>query len=146
MPITTSCPRPNYSLQRLKPFYIFFPFLTCEAQPGGGAHNITNYKNAHSTALAVWAVVELFWLTKREEEIDREILAFLVSYDNSSVSLYGHYPVIENKDTKIYTKTGCLSISSEYAQSLMIQNSLTPQQSVKAQPLRSRVVDGGSAI
>ncbi|KAF2189940.1 hypothetical protein K469DRAFT_683286 [Zopfia rhizophila CBS 207.26] len=128
MPITTSCPRPDYSvgfkrqaftpdqLQRLEPFvgdlqdeyqsyflatwYTFFPFLTCEAQPGGGAHDVANRKNAHSTALAVRAVVELFRLAKREEEIDREILAFSVSYDNSSVSLYGHYPVIENKDTK----------------------------------------------
>ncbi|KAH8707169.1 hypothetical protein GQ44DRAFT_731851 [Phaeosphaeriaceae sp. PMI808] len=133
MPITTSCPRPDYSvgfrrqaftpdqLRRLELFigdlqdeyqsyflatwYIFFPFLTCEAQPGGGAYDVADGKNAHSTALAVRAVVELFRLANREEEIDREILAFSVSYDNSSVSLYGYYLAIENKDTKYHTKS-----------------------------------------
>lgn len=39
---------------------------------------------------------------KREKELDREILAFLVSHDHSSIRIYGYYPIIKGKDTKYY--------------------------------------------
>ncbi|KAK5145977.1 hypothetical protein LTR32_002359 [Rachicladosporium monterosium] len=52
--------------------------------------------------LAVRGVVELFRLAKREKEIDREILAFSMSHDHSTVRIYGHYPVIEGKNTAFY--------------------------------------------
>jgi hypothetical protein len=49
--------------------------------------------------LAVRCVVELFRLVKREKELHREILAFSVSHDDSSVRIYGHYPVIDGPNT-----------------------------------------------
>ncbi|KUI70855.1 hypothetical protein VM1G_05984 [Cytospora mali] len=126
IPITSTRPQPDYSvgfrseaftaeqLKLLGPFvgtpwdksyfaatwYMYFPFLTCEVNCG--ALDIADRQNAHSATLAVRAVVELFRLVKREKEIDREILAFSVSHDCNNIRIYGHYPVIDGKDTKYY--------------------------------------------
>ena len=35
-------------------------------------------------------------------ELHREILGFSISHDHRSVRIYGHYPVIDGKDTKYY--------------------------------------------
>lgn len=128
IPVTSPRPQPDYSVgfrreaftadqfKLLEPFvgtpwdesyfaatwYMYFPFLTCEVKCGAAALDIADRQNAHSATLAVRAVVELFRLVKREKELDREILAFSVSHDHSSVRIYGHYPVIEGKDTKYY--------------------------------------------
>lgn len=59
-------------------------------------------QNAHSMTLAVRAVAELFRAVKRENEVHRQILAFSISHDHRSVRIYGHYPVIDGKDTKYY--------------------------------------------
>ncbi|POS69146.1 hypothetical protein DHEL01_v212459 [Diaporthe helianthi] len=83
-------------------YYMYFPFLTCEVKCGAAALEIADRQNAHSATLAVRAVVELFRLVKREKEVDREILAFSISHDHSNVRIYGHYPVINGKDTKYY--------------------------------------------
>ncbi|KAL1622273.1 hypothetical protein SLS56_008806 [Neofusicoccum ribis] len=128
IPVTSPRPQPDYSvgfrrevftvdqLKRLEPFvgtlwdesyfaatwYMYFPFLTCEVKCGAAALDIADRQNAHSATLAVRAVVELFRLVKREKEVDREILAFSISHDHSSVRIYGHYPAIEGKDMKYY--------------------------------------------
>jgi len=52
--------------------------------------------------LAVRAIVELFRLVGLEMELHREILGFSISHDHRSVRIYGHYPVIDGKDTKYY--------------------------------------------
>lgn len=44
--------------------------------------------------LAVRGVVELFRIVKREKELHREILGFLILHDHFSMRIYGHYPVI----------------------------------------------------
>jgi hypothetical protein len=69
---------------------------------GTTALDIADRQNAHSMTLAVRAVVELFRLVKREQEVDREILAFSISHDHRTVRIYGHYPVINGMDTKFY--------------------------------------------
>ncbi|KAJ9655430.1 hypothetical protein H2201_008805 [Coniosporium apollinis] len=128
IPITQTRPQPDYAvgfgrsaftpdqLKRLEPFvgdlmdasffmatyYMYFPFLTCEVKCGAAALDVADRQNAHSMTLAVRAVVELFRLVNREKEIDREILAFSVSHDHSTVRIYGHYPVINGNDTKYY--------------------------------------------
>ena len=83
-------------------YYMYFPFLTCEVKCGAAALDTADRQNAHSMTLAVRAVVELFRLAEREKEVDREILAFSISHDHRTVRIYGHYPVIEGKDTKYY--------------------------------------------
>lgn len=83
-------------------YYMYFPFLTCEVKCGAAALDIADRQNAHSMTLAVRATVELFRLVGREMELHREILAFSVSHDHTSVRIYGHYPVIDGKDTKYY--------------------------------------------
>ncbi|KAL2186419.1 hypothetical protein L209DRAFT_806751 [Thermothelomyces heterothallicus CBS 203.75] len=130
IPITPPRPQPDYSvgfrrdaftedqLAKLSPFigdfitgdqsffmatyYMYFPFLTCEVKCGASGLDIADRQNAHSMTLAVRAVVELFRVVNRENEVNRKILAFSISHDDRSVRIYGHYPVITGKDTKYY--------------------------------------------
>ncbi|KAI9779203.1 MAG: hypothetical protein M1816_003643 [Peltula sp. TS41687] len=128
IPVTKSRPQPDYAvgfdgsaftkeqLDKLQPFvgeltdtsyfmatyYMYFPFFTCEVKCGAAALDIADRQNAHSMTLAVRAVVELFRLVKREEEVNRKILAFSVSHDHRNVRIYGHYPVIDGKVIKYY--------------------------------------------
>ncbi|KAL2179044.1 uncharacterized protein P884DRAFT_321648 [Thermothelomyces heterothallicus CBS 202.75] len=130
MPLTSIRPQPDYSigfrreaftedqLTKLSPYigdliagdasplmatyYMYFPFLTCEVKCGTGALDIADRQNAYSMTLAVRAIVDLFRAVKREDEVNRKILAFSISHDNTSVRIYGHYPVIAGNDTKYY--------------------------------------------
>jgi len=52
--------------------------------------------------MAVRGIVELFRLVKREKELDREILAFSISHDHSTVRIYGHYALIDGSKTTFY--------------------------------------------
>lgn len=78
---------------------MFFPFLTCEVKC---VLDIADRQNAHSMTLVVRGIVELFRLVKRENEIHREILAFLISHDHRIVRIYGHYPIIKGDETTYY--------------------------------------------
>ncbi|KAM3422217.1 hypothetical protein BST61_g2582 [Cercospora zeina] len=128
IPITKTRPQPDYAvgfrreaftqeqLDRMHPiigdfedqsyfmatWYMYFPFLTCEVKCGAAALDIADRQNAHSAAIAVRAVVELFRAVKREKELHREILAFSFSHDHRSVRMYGHYAEITDSGTKHY--------------------------------------------
>jgi len=128
IPLTGTRPQPDYSvgfrreafteeqLKKLQPFvgeltdqsffmatyYLYFPFLTAEVKCGAAALDVADRQNAHSMTLALRAVVELFRLVKREQELDREILTFSISHDHDVVRIYGHYPVIEAAKTTFY--------------------------------------------
>ncbi|KAG8407779.1 hypothetical protein J3459_018372 [Metarhizium acridum] len=130
IPLTGTRPQPDYSLgfkreafsddqlAKLSPFigdfitgdqsffmatyYMYFPFLTCEVKCGAAALDVADRQNAHIMTLAVRGVTELYRAVKREDEVNRQILAFSVSHDHRSVRIYGHYPVIEGKDTTYY--------------------------------------------
>ncbi|KAK3347465.1 hypothetical protein B0H65DRAFT_460550 [Neurospora tetraspora] len=130
IPLTDPRPQPDYSVgfrrtaftkdqfDKLSPFigdflggdqsffmatyYIYFPFLTCEVKCGATALDTADRQNAHSMTLAVRGIVELFRCVKRENEANRQILAFSISHSNEDVRIYGHYPVINGKDTKYY--------------------------------------------
>ncbi|EXJ82239.1 hypothetical protein A1O3_06052 [Capronia epimyces CBS 606.96] len=84
-------------------WYMYFPFFTAECGTGGNI--VADRQNAHSMTLAVRAIVELFRLVKREKEVHREILAFSISHDNESASIYGCYPVIDGSKTTYYRHT-----------------------------------------
>ncbi|KAI1801862.1 hypothetical protein F4811DRAFT_435948 [Daldinia bambusicola] len=133
IPLTGIRPQPDYSvgfwreafteeqLEKLSPFvgdfiagdlsffmatyYMYFPFFTCEIKCGAAALDVADRQNAHSMTLAVRGVVELFRLVGREKEVHQQILAFSVSHDHQSVRIYGHYPVIDGKNTKYYRHT-----------------------------------------
>lgn len=81
---------------------MYFPFLTCEVKCGAAALDVVDRQNAHSMTMAARGVVELFRLVGREKELHREILAFSISHDDRTVRIYGHYPVINGKDTTYY--------------------------------------------
>ncbi|QVM06269.1 hypothetical protein D8B26_000981 [Coccidioides posadasii str. Silveira] len=83
-------------------YYMYFPFLTCEVKCGAAALDVADRQNAHSMTLSVRAIVELFRLVKREQELHRQILAFSISHDHRTVRIYGHYPVMKGKETTFY--------------------------------------------
>lgn len=83
-------------------YRMYFPFLTCEVKCGAAALDVADRQNAHSMTVAVKGIVELYRAVKREKELNREILAFSISHDHSSVRIYGHYPVIEENKTIFY--------------------------------------------
>jgi hypothetical protein len=47
-------------------------------------------------------IIELFRLVKREKELYREILAFLISYNHRTVRIYGYYLIIDGNKTTFY--------------------------------------------
>ncbi|KAI0098866.1 hypothetical protein GGR51DRAFT_576740 [Nemania sp. FL0031] len=128
IPLTGICPQPDYSvgfrreaftedqLEKLSPFigdfitgdqsffmatyYMYFPFLACEVTCG--ALDVADRQNAHSMTMATRAIVELFRLVKRENEVHKQVLSFSVSHDSRSVRIYGYYPVVNGKETKYY--------------------------------------------
>lgn len=130
IPLTGTRPQPDYSvgfkreaftdsqLAKLSPclgdfiagdqsffmatYYMYFPFLTCEVKYGAAALDIADRQNAHSMTLAVRAIVKLFRAVERQDEVNRQILAFSISHDHQSVRIYGHYAVIDEKDAKYY--------------------------------------------
>lgn len=59
-------------------YFMYFPSLTCEVKCGAAALDVADRQNAHSMTLAVRAVVELFQYVERENELDREIIAFSI--------------------------------------------------------------------
>jgi len=83
-------------------YQMYFPFLTCEVKCGAAALDVADRQNAHSMTIAVRAVVELYKAVKREKELHREILAFSISHDHSSVRIYGHYAIIEDDKTTFW--------------------------------------------
>lgn len=124
VPLTGTRPQPDYSvgfqreaftkdqLEKLSPFigdfiagdqsffmgtyYMYFPFLTCEVKCGEAGLKVADRQNAHSMTLAVRGIAELFRLVKRQDEVNRQILAFSISHDDHTIRIYGHYPVIAN--------------------------------------------------
>ena len=120
-------PQPDYSvglkdsafsrnqLKKLEPFvgsfqpthfmateWMHFPFLTCEVKCGNEALNIADRQNAHNASVAANAVVELYRAVSRQNELHRTILTFSVSHDHQAVRIYGHYVLINGKDTSFY--------------------------------------------
>lgn len=83
-------------------YYMYIPFVTCEVKCGAAALDIADRQDAHSMALAMRAVVEFFRAVERQDEVNRQILAFSISHDHQLVRIYGHYAVIDGKDTKYY--------------------------------------------
>lgn len=79
---------------------ICFPFLTYELDD----ISLDNAEllNAHNMTVAVRGVVELFRLVNRQHELHRQILAFSLSHDCTSVRIYGHYAEVKGKLTTYY--------------------------------------------
>ena len=81
---------------------MYFPFLTSEVKCGNEALNIADRQNAHSAAVAADAVVELYRLVSRQDELNQRILTFSISHDNEAVRIYGHYALITEQHTLFY--------------------------------------------
>lgn len=76
-----------------------FPFLTTEVKCGAIALDVADRQNAVSQTCALRSLVTLFRIVGREQELHRKVLGFSISHDNASVRIYGHYPIINGKNT-----------------------------------------------
>ena len=81
---------------------MYFPFLTAEVKCGNEGLNIADRQNAHSAAVAANAVVELYRLVLRQDELKQKILTFSVSHDHQTVKIYGYYAIINANETSFY--------------------------------------------
>ena len=81
---------------------MYFPFLTSEVKCGNEALRIADRQNAHNAAVAANAVVELYRAVSRQDKIHQRILGFSISHDHTAVRIYGHYALIDGKDTSFY--------------------------------------------
>lgn len=81
---------------------MYFPFFTCEAKCGKEGLEIAENQNAHSMTMAVRSIVDLFKLVNRENELNRRILTFSISHDDSIVRIHDHYALIKDRATKFY--------------------------------------------
>lgn len=81
---------------------MYFPFLTAEVKCGNEALNNADRQNAHSAAVAANAVVELYRLVSRQDELNQKILTFSISHDNEAVRIYGHYALTKGNQTLFY--------------------------------------------
>ena len=83
-------------------YNMYLPFLTAEVKCGAAALDIADRQNAHSQALLLTGLVELFRLVGRENELHREINGFSVSHNDEEARIYGHYAVINGTETTFY--------------------------------------------
>ncbi len=81
---------------------MYFSFLTSKMKCGNEALNIADRQNAHSVVVAANAVVELYRLMSRQDELNQKILIFSISHDNEIVRMYEYYALIKEKYTLFY--------------------------------------------
>jgi hypothetical protein len=85
---------------------MLFPFFTVEAKASMGCLEVAHRANAHSTAVAMRGIVELFRMVGRVKDLHRRILAFSISHNYTSALICAHYTVVseekeKNKEEKI---------------------------------------------
>ena len=76
---------------------MYFPFLTSEVKCGEQALNIADRQNAHSMAVAIKGIAELYRRVGRAKELHGKVLGFSISHDHSHVRIFAHYPEIDTK-------------------------------------------------
>ena len=81
---------------------IFFSFLTTEVKCDNKTLNIANWQNVHNAVVAANAVVELYKLISRQDELNRKIFIYSISHDNEIVKIYDHYALIKNDNILFY--------------------------------------------
>ena len=87
----------------------------CEVKCGENGLNIVDRQNAHSTSMAVDAIVQLYRKASEGKELRQEnqtvtqlmnlhqkILVFSISHDHAMVRIYGHYPLIDGDKTTFH--------------------------------------------
>ncbi|KAL5343915.1 hypothetical protein BJX70DRAFT_3103 [Aspergillus crustosus] len=87
------------SLVRVSEEGMYFVFLTAEVNRD---LDIAELQSSHSLAVSLRGLVRLFRLVRLEKMLDREILAFSVHYNESEVTMYGHYPMIHGDNVQFH--------------------------------------------
>ncbi|KAL4733500.1 hypothetical protein BDV11DRAFT_175644 [Aspergillus similis] len=75
-----------------------FPFMVSEVKSKTAGLHVAEYQSMHSMALSLRAIIYLFRLVKREQELDRMILGFSITHNSSDVRIHGYYPVINGPE------------------------------------------------
>lgn len=81
---------------------MYFSFLTAKMKCDNESLNIANRQNAHSVVVVTNAVVELYRLVSRQDELNQKFLIFSILHDNEIVRMYEHYALIKKKHTLFY--------------------------------------------
>ncbi|MCJ1309554.1 hypothetical protein MMC25_003214 [Agyrium rufum] len=81
---------------------MFLPFLTAEVKCGTGELEVADRQNAHSMAVGLTGLVELFRLVGREKELHGEVNYFSISHNDHFVTIYGHYAMINGMETTFH--------------------------------------------
>ena len=81
------------------------PSFTCEVKCVAVALDIAGRRRAHSMALAMRGIAELFRFVKCEKELHREILTISVSHDHRTVRIHGHYPENDGDQMTFYRRS-----------------------------------------
>lgn len=87
---TSACPN-------LFPENMYYPFLICEVKGSDRAIQEAERQSMHSASIAVRAVVQLYQNISAANEVDRKILAFSVSHNNTTVNIFGHFATVEEQ-------------------------------------------------
>lgn len=86
-------------------YFMYFPFFGKEVKCGASGLDVADNQNGHSMTLAVRAVVELYKLVGREEELHRKVVAFAASHDDRVVRIYAYCPFFEGDGYSIWRHT-----------------------------------------
>ncbi len=81
---------------------MYFSFLTAKMKCDNEALHIADRQNAHSVVVATNAIVELYRLVSRQDELNQKILTFSILHDNEVVRMYEYYALIKRKHTLFY--------------------------------------------
>ncbi|KAF4546260.1 uncharacterized protein LTHEOB_4257 [Lasiodiplodia theobromae] len=82
---------------------VCLPFLTCEAK-ALDVFEVAESQNCWSMFIAVRATVKLFEIANLQDDINREILAFSVGYNQRDVEVHAYYPILDKDCTKIFRR------------------------------------------
>ncbi|KAK7539364.1 uncharacterized protein J3D65DRAFT_618391 [Phyllosticta citribraziliensis] len=79
-----------------------FPFFSFEAKAGGVDLAEAEQQNVEDALIASRGVIELFKRANLAHEIDREILAFSVVYNDHEVRIFAHFADVQRSHPRFY--------------------------------------------
>ncbi|OKL60863.1 hypothetical protein UA08_03304 [Talaromyces atroroseus] len=81
---------------------MWFPYLTAEVKRAGEGLLAADRQNMHSVCIASRALVCLSQAANQPEKLHRRVLGFSISHDLDHVSIYVHYPEINQGKVAYY--------------------------------------------
>lgn len=90
----------EYVSSFLATWRMYFPFFACES--GMRQLDVSDKQDAHSMTMAARNIAEFFKLVNRDDELRRKVLAFFISHNATTVTVYGYYAVVKDRAAEFY--------------------------------------------